>query len=67
VGERVPSGLAIKRIIDEGLPVEEITRQLLSADFDARAFLRGQRLDQLRASADLSPGALGERRQRHSA
>jgi NAD(P)H-nitrite reductase large subunit len=58
VGERVPSGLAIKRIIDEALPVGTVIRDLLSAEFDARAFLNAHRLDRLDASADLAGAAL---------
>ncbi|HEV2459495.1 MAG TPA: FAD-dependent oxidoreductase, partial [Ktedonobacterales bacterium] len=38
VGSDLPSGLAIKRIIDEELDVRDTVRQLMSEDFDARAF-----------------------------
>jgi NAD(P)H-nitrite reductase large subunit len=34
-----PDGLAIKRIIDEGISIREIKDELLRPDFDARAYL----------------------------
>jgi NAD(P)H-nitrite reductase large subunit len=40
VGGNLPSGLAIKRMIDEHLDVRDIRQRLLGEDFDVRAFLR---------------------------
>lgn len=43
LGNKQPDSLAIKRIIDEGHPVQEIARALLKGNFDARAYLSQQR------------------------
>lgn len=43
LGSTQPDSLAIKRIIDEGLSVSEITRDLLRGKFDARAYFSGKR------------------------
>jgi len=43
LGTASPDGLAIKRIIDEGLSVREITRDLLRGEFDARKYFSGKR------------------------
>ena len=43
LGPASPDGLAIKRIIDEGLSVREITRDLLRGEFDARKYFSGKR------------------------
>lgn len=43
LGSAQPDGLAIKRIIDEGLSVREITRSLLRGEFDARKHFSGKR------------------------
>jgi NADPH-dependent 2,4-dienoyl-CoA reductase/sulfur reductase-like enzyme len=53
VGANPPSGLAIKRIIDEHLDVRSIRKQLLSDDFDVRAFLRQRQIHWLQERADL--------------
>ncbi len=39
LGKAQPDSLAIKRIIDEGHPVRNITRDLLKGDFDARKYM----------------------------
>ncbi|HEY0755808.1 MAG TPA: FAD-dependent oxidoreductase [Ktedonobacteraceae bacterium] len=43
LGSAQPDSLAIKRIIDEGLSVREITRDLLRGEFDARKYFSGKR------------------------
>ena len=43
LGVASPDGLAIKRIIDEGLSVREITRDLLRGEFDARKYFSSKR------------------------
>ncbi|MDQ2716917.1 MAG: hypothetical protein M3Z08_18585, partial [Chloroflexota bacterium] len=43
LGTVQPDSLAIKRIIDEGLPVGDITKELLRGDFDARRYFSRQR------------------------
>jgi NAD(P)H-nitrite reductase large subunit len=43
LGAMQPDSLAIKRIIDEGLPVREITKDLLHGKFDARAYFSRKR------------------------
>jgi NAD(P)H-nitrite reductase large subunit len=43
LGTASPDGLAIKRIIDDGLSVREITRDLLRGEFDARKYFSGKR------------------------
>lgn len=43
LGTTSPDGLAIKRIIDEGLSVREITRDLLRGELDARKYFSGKR------------------------
>lgn len=43
LGSKPPDSLAIKRIIDEGLSVREITKDLLRGAFDARKFFSGKR------------------------
>jgi NAD(P)H-nitrite reductase large subunit len=43
LGPTQPDGLAIKRIIDEGLSVREITKSLLRGEFDARKYFSGKR------------------------
>jgi NAD(P)H-nitrite reductase large subunit len=43
LGAAQPDSLAIKRIIDEGLSVREITKSLLRGEFDARKFFSGKR------------------------
>lgn len=43
LGPTPPDSLAIKRIIDEGLSVRDITRDLLRGKFDARAYFSGKR------------------------
>ncbi len=43
LGSTQPDSLAIKRIIDEGLSVREITRDLLRGEFDARKYFSGKR------------------------
>ncbi|HKS69120.1 MAG TPA: NAD(P)/FAD-dependent oxidoreductase [Ktedonobacterales bacterium] len=53
VGAHPPSGLAIKRIIDERLDVRAIRKQLLSEDFDVPAFLRKRHIHFLQERADL--------------
>ncbi len=52
LGQRQPGGVAIKRLIDEQLPIDEIKRQLLTDDFDVRSFFTRRRLHALR-SGDL--------------
>ncbi|HTK08781.1 MAG TPA: FAD-dependent oxidoreductase [Ktedonobacteraceae bacterium] len=39
LGKAQPDSLAIKRIVDEGLPVRAIIRDLLRGDFDARKYV----------------------------
>jgi NAD(P)H-nitrite reductase large subunit len=43
LGSSQPDSLSIKRIIDEGLSIREITKDLLRGEFDARAFFSGKR------------------------
>ena len=43
LGPKQPDSLAIKRIIDEGLPVTAIKKALLKGTFDARAYLSQRR------------------------
>ncbi|HEX4715339.1 MAG TPA: FAD-dependent oxidoreductase, partial [Ktedonobacteraceae bacterium] len=43
LGSTPPDSMAIKRIIDEGLSVREITRDLLRGEFDARKYFSGKR------------------------
>lgn len=43
LGSAQPDSLAIKRIIDEGLSVREITRDLLRGKLDARKYFSGKR------------------------
>ncbi len=43
LGPTQPDGLAIKRLIDEGHPVREITKALLKGEFDARQYFSRQR------------------------
>ncbi|QBD80612.1 hypothetical protein EPA93_33420 [Ktedonosporobacter rubrisoli] len=43
LGPAQPDSLAIKRIVDEGHPVRDITRALLKGNFDARQHLSQQR------------------------
>lgn len=42
LGSTQPDSLAVKRIIDEGLPVHEITHDLLQGEFDARVYFSGK-------------------------
>jgi hypothetical protein len=65
VGGTPPSGLAIKRIIDEQMDVREIARQLLDKEFDARPFFTRRRLHYIETSAEIeaiSPPLLRGRR-----
>lgn len=43
LGPKQPDSLALKRIIDEGLPVTDIKKALLKGTFDARMFLSRRR------------------------
>jgi NAD(P)H-nitrite reductase large subunit len=43
LGPMQPDSLAIKRIIDDGLPVRDILKGLLRGEFDARQYLTRQR------------------------
>lgn len=43
LGSTPPDSLAIKRLIDEGLSVREITKDLLRGEFDARKYFSGKR------------------------
>ncbi len=43
LGPSQPDGLAIKRLIDEGLPIGDITKALLKGDFDARKYFSRKR------------------------
>lgn len=43
LGSAQPDSLAIKRLIDEGLPVREIVKDLLRGKFDARAYFSRKR------------------------
>ena len=43
LGPSQPDGLAIKRLIDEGLPISDITKALLKGDFDARKYFSRKR------------------------
>lgn len=43
LGPKQPDSLAIKRIIDEGLPVKDIKKALLKGTFDARMYLSQRR------------------------
>jgi hypothetical protein len=47
VGGQPPTGLAIKRLIDERIDIRPIARQLLTSECDVRAFLTQHRLDAL--------------------
>ncbi|HEY7350656.1 MAG TPA: FAD-dependent oxidoreductase [Ktedonobacterales bacterium] len=66
LGERQPGGLAIKRLIDEQIDMNEIKRQLLLEGFDVRSFFTRQRLHALRSgqSAAMSPLARPSRSRR---
>jgi NAD(P)H-nitrite reductase large subunit len=44
VGSDIPSGLSIKRLIDERINIEEIKRKLLTENFDLRSFFTRRRL-----------------------
>ena len=61
LGPRKPGGLAIKRLIDEELDIREITRQLLTEDFDVRTFLTRRRLAVLQAGGMERRAAPGRR------
>ena len=50
LGSTQPDSLAIKHIIDEGLSIRDITKDLLKGDFDARKYFSQQ---QSRAARDL--------------
>jgi len=43
LGRTQPDSLAIKRIIDEGLSIHDIKKELLKGEFDARAYFSQQR------------------------
>src|SRR4029077_7148129 len=43
LGSKQPDSLAIKRVIDEGLSVREIKKDLLHGEFDARKYFSGKR------------------------
>lgn len=43
LGPNQPDGLAIKRLIDEGLSIRDIKKSLLKGEFDARQFFSRQR------------------------
>ncbi len=43
LGSSQPDGLAIKRIIDEGLPIHDIKKALLKGNFDTRKYFSKQR------------------------
>jgi NAD(P)H-nitrite reductase large subunit len=47
VGANPPSGLSIKRLIDERINIEEIKRKLLTEDFDVRSFFTQRHLHAL--------------------
>ena len=71
VGGHTPSGLAIKRLIDEGVTITSARRTLLSEDFDVQAFLtKHQRAYLVAASspasrtAHVSGSAEGQQRMR---
>jgi NAD(P)H-nitrite reductase large subunit len=55
VGTRHPSGLAIKRLIDERVAIGEIQRQLVKEDFDVRAFFTHRRLHALKGGVIGAP------------
>lgn len=44
LGASLPSGLSVKRLIDERINIEEITQKLLSEDFDLRSFFTRRHL-----------------------
>src|SRR5205085_9593178 len=50
LGSTQPDSLAIKHIIDEGLSIRDITKNLLKGDFDARKYFSQQ---QSRAARDM--------------
>jgi NAD(P)H-nitrite reductase len=74
LGATQPDSLAIKRIIEEGIPIHDVLKQLLKGRFDARAYLtrrRSQSTSKLLAATITSPnGTTGElaaqRHQRHT-
>jgi NADPH-dependent 2,4-dienoyl-CoA reductase/sulfur reductase-like enzyme len=43
IGSRPPDSLAIKRLIDEGLSIRDIKKELLRGEFDARKYFSGKR------------------------
>ncbi len=49
LGERQPGGLAIKRLVDERINIQEIARLLLTEDFDVRSFFTRRRLHALQS------------------
>jgi NADPH-dependent 2,4-dienoyl-CoA reductase/sulfur reductase-like enzyme len=72
LGSRQPDSLAIKRLIDEGLSVREIKKDLLRGEFDARKYFSGKRTyavqrmistGQLPTPLPPMPGIIGGERQ----
>jgi NADPH-dependent 2,4-dienoyl-CoA reductase/sulfur reductase-like enzyme len=49
VGPKQANGLAIKRLIDEQIPIGAIRRQLLARDFDVRSFLTSSQVAALQS------------------
>lgn len=43
LGTSQPDSLAIKRLIDEGVSIKDVTRSLLKGQFDSRSYLSNQR------------------------
>ncbi|GCE26606.1 hypothetical protein KDA_20900 [Dictyobacter alpinus] len=43
MGHSQPDSLAIKRLIDEGIPIKNVTKALLKGQFDSRSYLSHQR------------------------
>src|SRR6266566_6120557 len=71
LGPTQPDGLAIKRLIDEGLSIRNIKKELLKGEFDARKYFSRQRTNaaqrmvttgKLPRPADLMPRALTTRK-----
>lgn len=53
IGAHPPSGLAIKRMIDEQIDVRDVARQLVSEEFDVRTFFAKRGIRYIETSASM--------------
>jgi len=65
LGPRPSGGLAIKRLIDEGINIGEIKRQLLTEGFDVRSFFTHRRLHALQSGGAALPAGSSRRQSPH--